>query len=140
MGSQASLLKFLMKWCKYLKDIEFPAITICPDFEPDHAALSELVFNLFDYNCDLGNDICANIRQDFKATILTLIIPIAQQRKGTFLNFLAFFLLKKMEQNTMNVYGKIIQIMSVGHGSLLMQAIPIRFILNLNWLIGEIVN
>ena len=35
-----------------LKDIEFPAITICPDFEPDHTALKELVFNLFEYNCD----------------------------------------------------------------------------------------
>ena len=51
-----------------LKDIEFPAITICPDFKPDHAALTELLFNLFEYNCDLGNDNCENIRQDFKNT------------------------------------------------------------------------
>ena len=50
-----------------LKNIEFPAITICPDFEPDHTTLTELVFNLFEYNCDLGNNNCENIRQDFKA-------------------------------------------------------------------------
>ena len=49
-----------------LKDIEFPAITICPDFKPDQTALTELVFNLFEYNCDLGNKNCDNIRQDFK--------------------------------------------------------------------------
>ena len=52
-----------------LKDIEFPAITICPDFEPDHTALKELVFNLFEYNCDLENNNCENIRQDFKDPI-----------------------------------------------------------------------
>ena len=52
-----------------LKDIEFPAITICPDFEPDHTALTELVFNLFDYNCELGNDNCDIIRKDFKDSI-----------------------------------------------------------------------
>ena len=52
-----------------LKDIEFPAITICPDFKPDHTALKELIFNLFEYNCDVGNDDCDQIRQDFNESI-----------------------------------------------------------------------
>ena len=35
-----------------LKDIEFPAVTLCPDFPPDHAALTEQVFNLFKMDCE----------------------------------------------------------------------------------------
>ena len=73
-----------------LKDIEFPAITICPDFEPDHTALTELVFNLFEYNCDLGNNNCEDIRQDFKSVVkfvsdeMRSIIDEVQFEKGSY--------------------------------------------------------
>ena len=38
-----------------LKDIEFPAVTLCPDFPPDHAALAEQVFNLFKIDCNIDD-------------------------------------------------------------------------------------
>ena len=33
-----------------LKDLEFPAVTLCPDFEPDRSALKEQIINLFQVN------------------------------------------------------------------------------------------
>ena len=47
-----------------LEDIEFPAVTICPDFQPDHSALGELVLNSLKFNCDVGDDDCENLRND----------------------------------------------------------------------------
>ena len=38
-----------------LKDIEFPAVTLCPDFPPDHAALAEQAFNLFKMDCNVDD-------------------------------------------------------------------------------------
>ena len=47
-----------------LKDIEFPAVTICPDFQPDYSALGELVLNLLKFNCDVGDNDCEKLRQE----------------------------------------------------------------------------
>ena len=37
-----------------LQSIDFPAITLClsPDFQPDNWALTEQVFNSFEFNCE----------------------------------------------------------------------------------------
>ena len=48
-----------------LKDIEFPALTLCPDFEPDHTILVEELFNSFEFNCPLDDNTCDTIRKDF---------------------------------------------------------------------------
>ena len=51
-----------------LHSIDFPAITLCTsdEFQPDNWALTEKVFNLFDFNCKYGDDSCDQIRKDFK--------------------------------------------------------------------------
>ena len=51
-----------------LHSIDFPAITLCTsdEFQPDNWALTEKVFNLFDFNCKSGDDSCDQIRKDFK--------------------------------------------------------------------------
>ena len=48
-----------------LKDIEFPALTLCPNFEPDYTALAEELFNQFEFNCDVGDEDCDQIRESF---------------------------------------------------------------------------
>ena len=48
-----------------LKDIDFPAITLCPNFEPDYTALAEELFNQFEFNCDVGDENCDQIRESF---------------------------------------------------------------------------
>ena len=48
-----------------LKDIEFPALTLCPDFEPDYTALAEEMFNQFKFNCGIGDRDCDQIRESF---------------------------------------------------------------------------
>ena len=53
-----------------LKDIEFPAVTLCPDFPPDHAAMAEQVFNLFKMDCKVSDSDCDLIRDDIFLRIL----------------------------------------------------------------------
>ena len=48
-----------------MKDIEFPAITLCPNFEPDYTTLAEELFNQFKFNCDIGDEDCDQIRESF---------------------------------------------------------------------------
>ena len=52
-----------------LKDIEFPALTLCPDFEPDYTALAEELFNQFKFNCDIGDEDCDQIRESFEGQL-----------------------------------------------------------------------
>ena len=52
-----------------LKDIEFPALTLCPDFEPDYTALAEEMFNQFKFNCGIGDEDCDQIRESFKGQL-----------------------------------------------------------------------
>ena len=49
-----------------MKDIEFPAVTLCPDFPPDHAALAEQVFNLFKTDCNINDSDCDLMRHDIE--------------------------------------------------------------------------
>ena len=49
-----------------LKDIEFPAVTLCPDFPPDHSTLAEQVFNLFKMDCNIDDSDCDLIRNDIQ--------------------------------------------------------------------------
>ena len=51
-----------------LKSIDFPAITLCPSssLQPDNWALTEQLFNSFEFNCEFKNDDCNEIRKDFK--------------------------------------------------------------------------
>ena len=55
-----------------LEDIDFPAVTLCPTpgkFQPDNWEQTEQAFNLFESNCKLGNDDCADLRKDFKTVL-----------------------------------------------------------------------
>ena len=52
-----------------LKDIDFPALTLCPDFEPDYTALAEEMFNQFKFNCDIGDEDCDQIRESFEGQL-----------------------------------------------------------------------
>ena len=60
-----------------LQSIDFPAITLCPSLslQPDNWALTEQVFNSFEFYCELENDDCDEIRKDFKP-LLKLIYDL----------------------------------------------------------------
>ena len=68
-----------------LKDIDFPAITLCPDFEPDHTTLAEELFNSFEFNCPIHDDNCDPIRKDFDAALESIYNDV--QKRGKHLQF-----------------------------------------------------
>ena len=54
-----------------MQNIEFPAVTLCPSdhFQPDNWALTEQVFNSFEFHCQPGNDVCNELRNDFQPVL-----------------------------------------------------------------------
>ena len=67
-----------------LQSIDFPAITLCPSLslQPDNWALTEQVFNSFEFYCELENDDCNEIRKDFKP-LLKLIYDLVYEKVNT---------------------------------------------------------
>ena len=67
-----------------LKSIDFPAITLCPSssLQPDNWALTEQLFNSFEFNCGFENDDCNEIRKDFKP-LLKLIYDTVFEKIST---------------------------------------------------------
>ena len=67
-----------------LQSIDFPAITLCPStsLQPDNWALTEQLFNSFEFNCEFENDDCNEIRKDFKP-LLKLIYDLVFKKVNT---------------------------------------------------------
>ena len=67
-----------------LQSIDFPAITLCPSssLQPDNWALTEQLFNSFEFNCEFENDDCNEIRKDIKP-LLKLIYDMVFEKVST---------------------------------------------------------
>ena len=64
-----------------LPSIDFPSITLCtsPKFQPDNWALTEQVFNSFEFNCNYGNYRCNQVRKDFKPFLSKIFYLLSEK-------------------------------------------------------------